>query len=70
MSLLGLNIRSLSFQFDQLLLTLNDFQTQPNVVSLTGTWLTNEGDLGQPKIDGYQAVESFPQEISQKKRRQ
>ena len=57
MSLLGLKIRSLSFHFDGLLLTLNDFQTQPNAILLTETWLTKEDDLEQLKIDGYQAVE-------------
>ena len=67
LSLLYLNIISLYFHFDELLLTMKDFQTQSKAISLTENWLTEEYDYEQLKSDEHQAVRAIPWEISGKK---
>ena len=57
-SLFGLNIRSLRFHIDELRIHLQD--SDPSVILLTETWLTENDPLKQFDLEGYQPIESKP----------
>ena len=57
---LGLNIRSLRKHFDELLVELSEYKHLPHLILLTETWLTENDDLSNFNIAGYQPFESKP----------
>ena len=57
-SLFGLNIRSLRFHIDELRIHLQD--SDPSVILMTETWLTENDPLKQFDLEGYQPIESKP----------
>ena len=58
--LLGLNIQSLRFHQDSLLVELGNLKHQPRIIALTETWLTDNDSLDGYSVPGYHAIESKP----------
>ena len=64
---LGLNIRSLRYHHDDLLVKLQDYKETPDLILLTETWLTENDPLKEYHIDGYHPLESKPRNNGQKR---
>ena len=64
---LGLNIRSIRYHHDDLLVKLQDYEETPELILLTETWLTENDPLKEYHIDGYNPLESKPRKNGQKR---
>ena len=64
---LGLNIRSLIYHHDDVLVKLQDYEETPELILLTDTWLTENDPLKEYHIDGYHPLESKPRNNGQKR---
>ena len=58
--LLGLNVRCLSYHFDEVKVLLATLDQKPDVKALTETWMTVDDDTSDYKLEGYQPVEAIP----------
>ena len=64
---LALNIRSLRYHHDDLLVKLQDYEETPELILLTETWLTENDPLKEYHIDSYHPLESKPRNNGQKR---
>ena len=57
----GINIRSLRCHFDELMLKIQDYDSnRPSLIFITESWLTENDPLSEYALEGYQQLESKP----------
>ena len=66
-SILGLNIRCLKYHLDEFKVLLDTFDTRPDVIALTETWMTADDDKALLGIEGYQPIEANPRKIAKRR---
>ena len=64
---LGLDLRCLSYRLDELKVLLASFDQKPDVIALTGTWMTTDDDTSDYKLGGYQPMEANPRKEAKRR---
>ena len=64
---LGLNVRCLSYHFDEFKVLLASLDQKPDVIALTETWMTVDDDTSDYKLEGYQLIEANPRKKAKRR---